>query len=94
MISKYKTGKHFEITITEDSLTVARKQDQIDAEAALDGFYVLRTPVPAAELDAPGVVTAYKNLKYASGTSATSRPATWTCGRCSTGWKNASKLTC
>ena len=64
MISKYKTGKHFQITITEDSLTVARKQDQIDAEAALDGFYVLRTPVPAAELDAPAVVTAYKNLKY------------------------------
>jgi len=26
---------------------------------------VLRTPVPAAELDAPAVVTAYKNLKYA-----------------------------
>jgi len=25
---------------------------------------VLRTPVPAAELDALGVVTAYKNLKY------------------------------
>ena len=41
-----------------------RKQDQIDAEAALDGFYVLRTPIPAAELDAPAVVTAYKNLKY------------------------------
>jgi hypothetical protein len=64
VISRHKTGKHFEITITEDSLTIARKQDQIDAEAALDGFYVLRTPVPAAELDAPGVVTAYKNLKY------------------------------
>ena len=46
------------------SLAVARRQDQIDAEAALDGFYVLRTPVPASELDAPGVVTAYKNLKY------------------------------
>ena len=41
-----------------------RRQDQIDAEAALDGFYVLRTPVPASELDAPGVVSAYKNLKY------------------------------
>jgi len=64
VISKYKTGKHLEITITGDSLTVARRQDQIDAEAALDGFYVLRTPVPAAELDAPAVVTAYKNLKY------------------------------
>jgi hypothetical protein len=28
------------------------------------GFYVLRTPVPAGELDAPGVVSAYKKLKY------------------------------
>ena len=64
VISKYKTGKHFTVTITEDSLTVARRQDKIDAEAALDGFYVLRTPVPADELAAPAVVTAYKNLKY------------------------------
>jgi Transposase DDE domain len=64
VISRYKTGKHFAVTITDDSLTVARKQDQIDAEAALDGFYVLRTPVPAGELDAAAVVTAYKNLKY------------------------------
>ncbi len=64
VITTYKTGKHFAVTITDTSLTVARKQDQIDAEATLDGFYVLRTPVPAGELDAPGVVTAYKNLKY------------------------------
>jgi hypothetical protein len=64
VISKYKTGKHFQVTITDDSLTVTRRQDQIDAEAALDGFYVLRTPVPADELDAAAVVTAYKNLKY------------------------------
>ena len=64
VISKYKTGKHFEVTITDGSLTVARRQDQIGAEAALDGFYVLRTPVPADQLDAPAVVTAYKNLKY------------------------------
>jgi hypothetical protein len=64
VISKYKTGKHFAVTITDTSLNIARRQDQIDAEAALDGFYVLRTPVPAGELDAPAVVTAYKNLKY------------------------------
>jgi hypothetical protein len=64
IIGKYNTAKHFAVTITDDSLTVARRQDQIDTEAALDGFYVLRTPIPAAELDAPGVVTAYKNLKY------------------------------
>ena len=64
VISKYKTGKHFHLTITDDSLAVTRRQDRIDAEAALDGFYVLRTPVPASELDGPAVVTAYKNLKY------------------------------
>jgi hypothetical protein len=64
VISRYNTGKHFDVVITDTSLTVTRRQEQIDAEAALDGFYVLRTPVPASQLDAPGVVTAYKNLKY------------------------------
>jgi hypothetical protein len=64
VIGKYKTAKHFQLTITDDNLAVTRKQDQIDAEAALDGFYVLRTPIPAAELDGPAVVAAYKNLKY------------------------------
>jgi hypothetical protein len=65
VISKYKTGKHFAIVITDTSLAVTRDQAQIDEEAALDGFYVLRTPVHASQLDAPAVVTAYKNLKYA-----------------------------
>jgi hypothetical protein len=64
VIAAYKTGKHFAVTITDTTLTIERRQDRIDAEAALDGFYVLRTPVPAAELDAAAVVTAYKNLKY------------------------------
>ena len=64
VISKYKTGKHFTVTITDDTLTAERRQDRIDAEAALDGFYVLRTPIPASQLDGPAVVTAYKNLKY------------------------------
>jgi hypothetical protein len=64
VISRYKTGKHFTVTITGTTLAAQRRQDQIDAEAALDGFYVLRTPIPAAELDASGVVSAYKSLKY------------------------------
>jgi hypothetical protein len=64
VINTYKTAKHFQVTITDTSLAVERRQDQIDAEAALDGFYVLRTPIPASELDGPAVVTAYKNLKY------------------------------
>ena len=62
VISKYKTGKHFSLTITDTSLTISRNQAKIDEEAALDGFYVLRTPVPAGDLDAPAVAAAYKNL--------------------------------
>src|SRR5262245_29682673 len=62
VINKYKTGKHFDVAITDDSLTVTRRQAQIDEEAALDGIYVIRTPVPEDQLDAPAVVTAYKNL--------------------------------
>src|SRR5437588_320748 len=64
VIGKYKMAKHFEVTITDDSLTIERKQAQIDDEARLDGIYVIRTPVPAGDLDPAGVVTACKNLKY------------------------------
>jgi hypothetical protein len=59
----YKMGKHFDVTITDGSLTAGRNQDRIEAEARLDGIYVIRTPVPAEDLDAAGTVTAYKNLK-------------------------------
>jgi hypothetical protein len=64
VISTYKTGKHFAITITDTRLAIERRQDQIHDEAALDGFYVLRTPLPSSQLDGPAVVAAYKNLKY------------------------------
>ena len=57
-------AKHFQVTITDDSLAVERRQQQIEEEARLDGIYVIRTPVPAGNLDAAGVVTAYKMLKY------------------------------
>ena len=64
VIGKHKMAKHLKVTITNDVLAVERRQDSIDAEAALDGIYVIRTPVPDSELDAAGIVTAYKNLKY------------------------------
>jgi hypothetical protein len=64
VINKFKMRKHLQVTITDTSLTVTRCQAQIDAEAALDGIYVLRTSVPAETLDAPGVVIAYKNLAH------------------------------
>ncbi len=64
VINKYKVAKHFTLDITGDSLSWRRDQAAIDAEAALDGIYVIRTPLPASTLDAPGTVTAYKNLKH------------------------------
>jgi DDE family transposase len=64
VINTYKVGKHFAYTITDTSLAITRKQDQIAAEAALDGIYVLRTSVSVEQLDAPGVVFAYKNLSH------------------------------
>jgi hypothetical protein len=61
---KHKMAKHFDITITDDSLVIGRKLDQIEDEARLDGIYVIRTPVPEADLGTAETVTAYKNLKY------------------------------
>ncbi len=62
IINRYKVAKHFILDISDDHLTWHRDQAAIDAEAALDGIYIIRTPVPATQLDAPAVVTAYKNL--------------------------------
>lgn len=61
-INKYKMAKHFDVSITDTALRIERKHDQIAAEAALDGIYVLRTPIPADQLDPAAVVFAYKNL--------------------------------
>ncbi|MEK7392861.1 MAG: IS1634 family transposase, partial [Fibrobacterota bacterium] len=61
-INKYKVAKHFILTINEDSFAYARNQEKIAREAALDGFYVLRTSVKSACLDTAGVVSAYKGL--------------------------------
>jgi hypothetical protein len=59
---KYKVDKHFHTTITDTSFTFERNQASIDAEAYLDGIYVLRTNATAETLDAAGVVAGYKNL--------------------------------
>jgi len=62
VINRYKVAKHFIPGIGDDHLAWRRDQAAIDAEAALDGIYIIRTPVPATELDTPAAVTAYKNL--------------------------------
>ncbi len=43
VINKRKVKKHFQLEIANNRFAYARKQAQIEEEAALDGFYVLRT---------------------------------------------------
>ena len=62
VIGKYKMAKHFELTITDTDFSFARKQDAIDAEARLDGIYVVRTSLAAKALDDDASVRAYKSL--------------------------------
>jgi hypothetical protein len=62
VIGKYKMGKHFHRTITDTGFTCQRNQAAIDAEAALDGIYVIRTSVDVAELTPAAVVQSYKDL--------------------------------
>ena len=55
-------AKHYTLTITDDTFAFTRDTDQITAEAALDGIYVIRTTVTAEQMDAAKVVATYKSL--------------------------------
>src|SRR5438128_3098159 len=61
--NRWRVRKHFQVEIKDTAFSYARKQEQIAAEAALDGIYVLRTSVTEAQLPTPEVVRAYKQLK-------------------------------
>jgi hypothetical protein len=62
VINSRKVGKHFAVEIGEHDLVFQRRTGQIEQEARLDGVYVIRTSVPAAQLDADQAVQAYKDL--------------------------------
>src|SRR6266568_108798 len=62
VINQYKVAKHFALTITDAALSWARQPDSIASEAALDGLYIIRTSVPATQMDAPECVRNYKAL--------------------------------
>ncbi len=64
--NRYKVKKHFQVTITDDTLTYERKEEQIAQEAELDGLYVIRAGrIDPEELAAAGIVRADKQLKEA-----------------------------
>ena len=64
-LKRYRMKKHFQITITDTTFTYTRNTDTITAEAALDGFYILRTSLTENDLPSGDVVRAYKNLEQA-----------------------------
>ena len=58
-LRRYKVGKHFETTITDESLSRTRNEAKIAQEAALDGIYILRTNVADDKLSAAETVRSY-----------------------------------
>jgi hypothetical protein len=62
VIDHHKMGKHFVLTITDDSFTYHRQAESVDREARLDALYVIRTSLPAASRGAADTVRAYKDL--------------------------------
>ena len=62
VLNTRKMKKHFDLTITDDSFSYARKTDEIAAEAATDGLYVVRTSLSEATLSDADTVRSYKSL--------------------------------
>ncbi len=62
VLNRHKMAKHFEIEIADGVFSFSRKTEAIEAEAALDGIYVIRTSEPAQALSPDEVVATYKSL--------------------------------
>lgn len=63
VINRYKMKKHFILHIRDDGFTFERDRAQIEKEACLDGFYVIRTSILDKELmSAEQIVKSYKDL--------------------------------
>jgi transposase len=61
-LNTYKMKKHFDLNITDDAFSFARKTTEIAAEAATDGLYVVRTSLLAETLGDADTVRSYKSL--------------------------------
>jgi len=62
VLNTYRMKKHFDLTITDDAFSFARKTAEITAEAATDGLYVVRTSLTEATLGDADTVRSYKSL--------------------------------
>lgn len=62
VLNKYKVGKHFKLDIQDDRFDFDVDQENVDAEAALDGIYVIRTSMPEQRMATDDTVRSYKLL--------------------------------
>src|SRR6266516_3363795 len=62
IVNKYKMAKHFDLHVERGTISWSRRTEQIQAEAAIDGIYVIRTPLPTQAMAATEVVGVYKSL--------------------------------
>jgi transposase len=62
VINKYKMAKHIALAIDEKRFSYEIRADQVQAEAALDGIYVIRTSLPKERMGAFEAVRSYKRL--------------------------------
>jgi len=62
VINKYKMAKHLVLVIDDGRFDYEIRRDQVAAEAALDGIYVIRTSLPKERISAPDAVRSYKSL--------------------------------
>jgi len=62
VINQYKVAKHFRLDIEDNAFAFERIRQSIAGEAALDGVYIIRTSVPATQMDGAECVRHYKSL--------------------------------
>ena len=62
VINKFKVAKHFKLEIGDDAFHYRIRADKVQAEAALDGIYVIRTSIPKEVITDADAVRHYKRL--------------------------------
>ena len=64
VLAHYRTGRFYDLRITDLCLSWHRKAQFIQEDTTLDGFYVIRTSVGPEVLTAEEAVKAYKDLSH------------------------------
>lgn len=64
VIDQRKMRKHFALDIADGRFAFQRREQEIAAEARLDGVYVIRTSLPKDRIGAEAAVATYKSLAF------------------------------